>query len=180
MRKVCRYFLYRVLGWHVVGTIPARDKSFLFVFLPHTSNWDFVVGMLLIKAEKIKVIAFGKDGFYFFPFKGLYNYFNVVPIQRDKSDNFVNLAAKRFQNSKSLWAVMAPEGTRSKVGKLRSGYYYLAKQADVPVVVVGLDFVRKSIIVKEPRPPLVTLAEDQAQLLKFSRPLTGKRPYLSI
>ena len=180
MRGIYSYIFYRLLGWQIVGEFPDRDKSFLFVFLPHTSNWDFVIGMLVIKAEKFKVVAFGKDGFYYFPFKALYRYFNVIPIQRDKSDDFVNQATKRYRATKPLWAVMAPEGTRSKVGELKSGYYYLSKEAKVPVVVVGLDFVRKSLVILEPRQILATLADDKAHLLEFSRSLTGKRPHLSI
>jgi 1-acyl-sn-glycerol-3-phosphate acyltransferase len=180
MRKIYSYVLYRLLGWEIVGEFPNRDKSFLFVFLPHTSNWDFVIGMLVIKAEKFKVVAFGKDGFYYFPFKALYRYFNVIPIRRDKSDNFVSQAFRRFRDSKPLWAAMAPEGTRSKVSELKSGYYYLAEKAKVSVVVVGLDFVRKSLVIQEPRQILATLADDQASLLNFSRTITGKRPHLSI
>ena len=180
MQNFYRYILYRLLGWKIVGQLPARYKSYLFVFLPHTSNWDFIIGMLLIKAEKIKVTAFGKDGFYFFPFTYFYRYFNVIPIRRDKSDNFVDQAAKRYQAEQPLWTVMAPEGTRSKVTNLKSGYYYLAKQANVPVVVVGLDFVNKTIIMQEPRSILASLPEDHAQLLKFNQPLTGRRPHLSI
>ncbi len=180
MQKICAYILYNILGWKVEGVIPHDTSRLMLLYLPHTSNWDFVYGMLFIKTERIKATLFGKDGFYFFPFNYAYRYFRVVPIKRNQKSNFVEQAVDLFQNGTPLWTGMAPEGTRSKTNHLKSGYYYIAKGAQVPVVVAGLDFKRKALVIMPPRPVLETLEQDQNNLLEFSRSLTAKRPELAI
>ena len=180
MQKFCNYILHTLLGWKVEGSLPDRKQSVLFVMLPHTSNWDFVIGMLFIKVEKIKVTAFGKNGFYFFPFKMFYHYFNVVPIRRNSSDNFVQQATTRYQQNAPLWTVMAPEGTRKKVENLKTGYYYLAKEAKVQIVLCGVDFARKAIIVKPARAIYPSVKQDHADLTVFAQSLVAKHPEFSI
>ncbi|MFW5427157.1 MAG: 1-acyl-sn-glycerol-3-phosphate acyltransferase [Methylophagaceae bacterium] len=179
-QKICAYILYNLLGWRVEGEIPHSTKRLMLLYLPHTSNWDFVYGMLFVKAENIKATVFGKDGFYFFPFTYIYKYFKVVPIKRNQKNNFVEQAIALFDNGVPLWTGMAPEGTRSKTNHLKSGYYYLAKGAKIPVVLVGLDFQKKALVILPPRAVFETLEEDQANLMAFSRSLAAKRPELAI
>ena len=87
------------MGWTIDGEIPHDERRVLAVFLPHTSNWDFVIGWLLICAEKITITIFGKDQFNFFPFNYAYRYFNVVPISRKKSQNSLN---KRLRSTTTM------------------------------------------------------------------------------
>ncbi|MFT5608954.1 MAG: 1-acyl-sn-glycerol-3-phosphate acyltransferase, partial [Parvicella sp.] len=78
-------------------------------------------------------------------------------------------------NDVALWTGMAPEGTRSKINSLKSGYYHLAKTADVWVTVLGMDYSHKKLVIKLPRPVLNTFEADEADLIEFSQSLVAKR-----
>ena len=172
--------LYKLFGWKLEGEIPRHVPQLVFVCLPHTSYWDFIFVVLFVKAENIKATIFGKDGFYFFPLTLGYKFFRVVPIKRNQKDNFVQQAAKLYTDGKPLWTAMAPEGTRSKMKNLKSGYYYLAKTADIPIVPVGLDFKSKSVVFATPRKVLESFELDEKSLLEFSRRFSGKHPELGL
>lgn len=174
-QKFFAFILYRLLGWRIEGEVPRDHPRLVLLCLPHTSNWDFIMAMLFLKAEKLQLTIFGKDGFYFFPFTVLYKYFNVVPISRSKKSNFVEQAAKLYDNDVALWTGMAPEGTRSKMNSLKSGYYYLAQTADVWVTVLGMDYSQKKLVIKQPRAVLSSFEEDEADLIEFSQSLVAKR-----
>lgn len=180
VNKLIFFIIYRVCGWCIEGRIPRESRRHLFVFLPHTSNWDFVIAWMFIRAERLEITIFGKDAFYFFPFSALYRFFRVIPIKRDSNNDFVAQAAAMYDNDRALWTAMAPEGTRSYTGKLHSGYYYLARQANIPLVVVGVDFPRKKILIREPRRVLGSFAEDADDLIAFSRQCVGKKPGLGV
>ncbi|HAU67569.1 MAG TPA: hypothetical protein DCW52_04155 [Gammaproteobacteria bacterium] len=179
-QRFYRYILYDLMGWTIDGEIPHDERRVLVVFLPHTSNWDFVIGWLLICAEKITITIFGKDQFNFFPFNYAYRYFNVVPISRKKSQNFVKQAAAQYDDDAALWTGMAPEGTRSYQAALRSGYYHLAKEAGVQILTVGPDFRNKRILIEPLRNVEETFEQDAALLIAFSKRCVGKRPNMSI
>ena len=148
----------------------------MIVFVPHTSNWDFVVGWLLVRAEDLQVTIFGKDQFFFFPFTYAYSFFGVVPIRRNLSSNFVEQATRRYQQESKFWSAMAPEGTRSYQQQLKSGYYYLAKSADVPLLLVGPDFKRKAFRVEPLRPVKPSFDQDAEQIAGFSKSIHAKKP----
>ena len=179
-QRFFRYLLYNVLGWSIEGRIPHEARRVLVVFLPHTSNWDFVIGWFFICAEKIRITIFGKDQFYVFPLTYAYRYFKVVPIKRNKSQNFVKQAAALYDNDAALWTAMAPEGTRSYRESLKSGYYYFAREAGIQILTVGPDFKNKKLIVEPLRDPADSFEQDAQQLVQFAQRCVGKRPQLSI
>lgn len=181
LQKLYAFILYRLLGWQFEGEIPRDLPRALFVFLPHTSNWDFVIGWLFIKAENLNITIFAKDAFNFFPLKYGYRYFNVVPIKRsrvktEQSNNFVMQASGLYEDGKALWTAMAPEGTRSQQSSLRSGYYYFAKKADIQLIVVGPDFLNKKLIILPARDVKTSFDEDANALINFSQRCRARYP----
>ena len=180
IKKLSSYLLYKVFGWRLEGEIPRHEPRLIFVCLPHTSYWDFIIAVLVFKAENIKATIYGKDGFYFFPLTLGYKYFRVVPIKRNQKSNFVEQAAKLYADNAPLWTAMAPEGTRSKMNHLKSGYYHLAKTADVPIVPVGIDFTKKCVVFETPRKVLESFELDEQELIKFSQKFKGKRAELGL
>lgn len=179
-RNIYALFLYRVLGWRLEGELPQNLPRALLVFLPHTSNWDFVIGWLFIRAESLDVTIFGKDAFNFFPLSYGYRFFGVVPIKRNldgvQANDFVAQVSSLYDKGKPLWTAMAPEGARSQQAELRSGYYFLAKQAGIKIIVVGPDFENKKLIVMPAREVKPSYAEDQRDLIEFSERCRAKRP----
>ena len=175
LQKICYYLLFNLCGWRLIGELPSEDK-YLFVVVPHTSNWDFVVGWLAIKGLGLNVKIFAKDAFFVWPLNHVSRWFGVMPVNRRKRTNFVDSAAQLFEDHDQLAAVITPEGTRSPQTTLKSGYYHLSKKADVPIVVAGLDFTIKGFTLLPARKALATFAEDEAQLIEFSKTQRGKNP----
>jgi 1-acyl-sn-glycerol-3-phosphate acyltransferase len=163
------------LGWRVIGEPPAEEK-YLFVALPHTSNWDFVYGWLAIHALGLDVKIFAKDVFFVWPLNYLCQFLGVLPVNRRKSTNFVDSVAERFDNSTRLRLLITPEGTRSFKTTLKSGYYHLARKANVPIVVAGPNFKDKTFTILAPRGPMATFKEDEAQVIEFCKTQHGKYP----
>lgn len=176
LQKFFAFLLYRIMGWRLEGSIPHEQDKLLVIYLPHTSNWDFVIGWLFIKAEHLDITIFGKDAFNFFPLKYGYSLFGVVPIKRGKRANFVQQAVTLYQSRDRLWTAMAPEGTRSYMNHLKSGYYYLARDADVPLLVVGPNFQQKTITVQPLRHVFTSFDDDAANLMQFSKLMRARKP----
>ncbi len=174
-RRICYFILFKLLGWRLVGEPPA-DKKYLFVAVPHTSNWDFVYGWLAINALDLNVKIFAKDVFFVWPLNYVCQFLGVLPVNRRKSTNFVDSVAERFEQSDSLRLLITPEGTRSYQETLKSGYYYLAKKAGIPIVVAGPNFKDKTFTILPPRPPLPNFQLDQAQVIAFCKTQYGRHP----
>ena len=174
-QKFCSYILFKLLGWSLIGE-PPKDEKYLFVAVPHTSNWDFVYGWLAIHALNLDVKIFAKDVFFIWPLNYLCHFLGVLPVNRRKSTNFVDSVAERFEQSERLRLLITPEGTRSFKSTLKSGYYYLAKKAEIPIVVAGPNFKDKTFTIQPPRGPLASFEEDQAQVIEFCKTQHGRYP----
>lgn len=156
--------------------MPPDEKKYLFVAVPHTSNWDFVYGWLAINALNLNVKIFAKDVFFVWPLNYVCSWLGVMPVNRKRSTNFVDSVAAMFCEYDSLAAVITPEGTRSYRPVLKSGYYHLAKKATVPIVVAGPCFAEKTFTILPARDPFPTFEEDEAEVIEFCRELEGKKP----
>ena len=144
--------------------------------VPHTSNWDFVYGWLAINALDLRVKIFAKDTFFVFPLNYICKMLGVMPVNRRKRTNFVYSVAALFDEHEELHLLITPEGTRSFQPTLKSGYYHLAQKANVPIVVAGPNFQDKSFTIEEPRPPMATFEEDQADVIAFAKKQVGRHP----
>ncbi len=175
LQKVCAFILFRLWGWTIIGQ-PPSEKKYLFVAVPHTSNWDFVYGWLAINALNLDVKIFAKDIFFVWPLKYVCAWLGVMPVNRRRSTNFVDSVAAMFEDSTSLAALITPEGTRGYRPVLKSGYYHLAKKANVPIVVAGPDFKDKTFTILPARKALPTFEEDEATVIEFCREQVGRHP----
>ncbi len=144
--KLCRFFLH-LAGWRLQYQEPAVPKAVVIVY-PHTSNWDFVLGILAKGATGLPASWVGKD----ILFKGLFGVNNWlfrrlggVPVNRRQSTGFVAQMVKEFDNRESFYLALAPEGTRSLTAGWKSGFYHLAVQAHVPLLLLWIDFANKEI-----------------------------------
>jgi len=176
MQRFCSFILFRALGWRMIGGPPEGVDKYLYVGLPHTSNWDFFYGWLVSKALDIKMTFFVKDVFFIWPLRPLCRWFGVSPVNRRESNNFVDAVAAEFDKQDKLVVLLTPEGTRSAVPKLKSGYYYLAKAANVPIVLVGPNFIDKTVTFMPPRAVKASFEEDHADLLAFCSTMVAKHP----
>jgi 1-acyl-sn-glycerol-3-phosphate acyltransferase len=139
-------FLYRLLGWSTLGHVPKDLKKAIWVVAPHWNNWDFFVGVGVRAYIRLKIGYLGKSTLFKWYsgwfFRGLGGY----PVDRTKNNNLVDSVAETFLQNESIHIAIAPEGTRSNVSKLKTGFYFMALKAQVPVVLVGFDYLRKCVV----------------------------------
>lgn len=173
-QRLNTWILHRLLGWKVVGDFPQDEPKYILIGGPHTSNVDFVMAMLLIWSKGVRFTILGKQEL-FTPLTGwLFRWMGVVPVNRKAHTNFVAAAAQWVQDSDEIVIALSPEGTRKKVEKLRSGFYHLARAADVPVVMIGADFSTKRFVITGARKMSDELAIEMNRVHQFFNQFTGK------
>lgn len=142
----------RLLGWRLqFDGLPARQG--VVVVYPHTSNWDFVVGVLAKWAAGIPVVFWGKDSLFHVPVLGRWlRSIGGVPVDRRAPGGIVDQTVRRLREARErdefFWLALAPEGTRSRTAGWRSGFYRVAVDAGVPLALAHLDFARRSVGVR--------------------------------
>ena len=174
-QSICHFIIFKLCGWRVLGSPPV-DKKFILVGLPHTSNWDFVIAWFAVTAMGLDMKIFAKDSYHIWPLNYLSSVLGVLPVNRSKSTNFVDSVATMYQEAETLHATLAPEGTRKFTPRLKSGYYYIAKTAEVAIVVAGPNYKNKLFTFMSARAPLPTFEEDQQDLIEFCKTQRGKYP----
>lgn len=138
------FWIYRLRGWQVSGRLP-KDRKFVLVGAPHTSNWDFPVFLGATQDIGIRPSYLGKHSLFSWPLKRFMVDMGGIPINRSKPGNYVQQVAAAFDSRDELALVIAPEGTRHSDGKWKSGFYHIAIAAGVPVVIAWIDRSRRQI-----------------------------------
>lgn len=135
----------RVLGgWKIVGQMPDIKKAIV-PAAPHTSNWDFFVGIFAMLALGLRISFLGKHQIFVFPVRRILIWLGGIPVNRASSQGVVGDITVAFAERDSLILALSPEGTRKKVENWRTGFLYMARDAKVPVVPVALDFAKREI-----------------------------------
>jgi len=172
--------LFKLLGWKTIGSMPDAPK-FIVAVAPHTSNWDFPVGLAARSILRITKAQFlGKSQLFKPPFGWFFRWLGGHPVDRTRAHDMVDQVVNIFNRHERFILAMAPEGTRKKVDKMRTGFYYIAKGAKVPIVPVGFDFEKKEIIVRDPVYPTDNMERDLETILDFYRSVKGKNPELGL
>ena len=171
---------FSLLGWTISGSFPALRK-YVIAVAPHTSNWDFLVGLAgrsIMRLRNVKYL--GKSQLFKPPFGWLFRRLGGYPVERSNSHDMVRQVVALFDNNPDFILAVAPEGTRRKVAKLKTGFYFIAKGAGVPIVPCGFDYQKKKIIVGPPLYPSTNIDSDLAVLYTFFRSIKGKDPSLGL
>jgi len=142
LRRAFRFLFERVLGWTLDDELPDLKKYVLLVY-PHTSNWDFVIGIIGITALGLPRRWVGKDSLFRPPLGSVMRALGGIPVDRSSKHNFVEQVVDLFNSSDELIVAIAPEGTRSWTDHWRTGFYFIALGAKVPIVLGYLDYSRK-------------------------------------
>lgn len=176
MRSVSKFIL-RLMGWKAVGAFPNHLKKFVVIVAPHTSAWDFVIGVLFRKALRLERAKYlGKHQLFKPPFGFFFRWLGGYPVDRTSSHNLVDQVVKIFNDHEEFALALSPEGTRKRVDKLKTGFYNIARKANVPIIMVAFDYKHKVAIIS---PPFETTRDELAdfkKILEFFRPIEGKHP----
>ncbi|MDP1634144.1 MAG: 1-acyl-sn-glycerol-3-phosphate acyltransferase [Gallionellaceae bacterium] len=167
--------LLRLFGWRVIFVPPTMPKAVVIVY-PHTSNWDFIVGILARFAIALPAHWVGKDSLFHPPFGTLFRRLGGIPVNRRQSTGFADGLIKAFDKTDSLYLAIAPEGTRSKVKYWKSGFYRVALAANVPLGLAFIDYSRNEVGIDTWLSLSGNEVEDLAGIRAFYSAKRGKRP----
>ncbi|WP_405291575.1 1-acyl-sn-glycerol-3-phosphate acyltransferase [Algibacter sp. Ld11] len=182
MQWLAKVIYFKVLGWQITGnTNFSKDtvKKAVIIAAPHTSWHDFYIGVLLRAVVQLKTNFVGKKELFVFPVAWFFRALGGAPINRQNNENKVDAIAKLFRDKEEFRMTLAPEGTRKKVEQWRTGFYYIAKQANVPIIMFTLDFKNKQNKISEPFYPTDNSEADFKVLKDFFKDVEGKVPKYS-
>ena len=143
LRRIARAGLH-LAGWRT-NLSEAPPPPFVFIGAPHTSNWDFPLMLAAVLALQHDARWLGKDSLFRPPFGGLMRWLGGIPVDRSSPHNLVGSMATFFKQNPGLILCVPPEGTRKKVGRWRTGFYYIALEAGIPIVMTVLDAEERQI-----------------------------------
>ena len=169
--------LFRLTGWRTEGGVhqPAR---FVLIAAPHTSNWDAFIMLAAAYIFRVKIAWFIKDAAFFFPLGPIIRYLGAVPIDRSTRSNMVAQAVARFRESERLILAVPPEATRKKAKFWKTGFYHIARGAEVPIVLGFIDYRRRIACLGPAFMPTGDMAADFAVFEEYYSAITPKYPEL--
>lgn len=176
MRIFWKIYLW-MKGWKVHAHFPYHLKKCVIIVAPHTSAWDFVIGLAIRSVLQLTHVKYlgkaelfqGRFGFFFRKLGGF-------PVDRFNNKHMVDQVVELFEQHDEFVLALSPEGTRKKVERLRSGFYHIAKKAKVPIVMAAMDFAKKEAWFAE---PFFTTDDEEAdfkKIIDFYAPVQGKIP----
>jgi 1-acyl-sn-glycerol-3-phosphate acyltransferase len=169
--------LFWLSGWKTEGVVP-QPLRFVVIAAPHTSNWDALIMITAAYIFGIKMAWFVKREAFVFPLSSIIRFVGGVPIDRGSRQNMVSQALARFQNSERLILAVPPEATRKKSAYWRTGFYHIARNAGVPIVLGYLDYRRKVAGLGPVFTPTGDIEADFRVFEKFYASVTPKLPEL--
>ncbi len=165
------------LGWRIVGRFPDLPK-FIIIGAPHTSNWDFFIAMLYMYASGERFNWIGKASLFRWPLGGMARALGGIPVVRERRENFVAQVVAAYERAERMVIVIAPEGTRKNAPYWRSGFYYMAMGAKVPVVMAFLDYKKRLVGAGPLIYPSGDIESDFVFIQAFYQGLQGLHPEL--
>ena len=156
MLRIIAKCLLRLGGWTAVGEKPAVRKA-VFIAAPHTSNWDGIWALIYKVSMDLDVHFFAKQSLFWFPLGALLRGLGGIPLNRNEPGSAVRQAVDAFNENDDFYFALAPEGTRSLRSHWKSGFYRIAMDADVPVVLGFFDYRSKQIGIG----PVIELSGDR-------------------
>lgn len=170
-------FIFWLIGWKVAGHIPDKDlKKSIYIAIPHTSNWDFPLGLFARSIIQTEVTYIMKSTMFRPPFGWIFRMLNGIPVDRSKSNNFVDAVINLYNERERLHTIIAPEGTRRKVDKLKSGFYFIAVGAKIPLILVCFDYATKEVRFSKPFHLSGDQEKDFEGINDFFKDAVGKHP----
>jgi 1-acyl-sn-glycerol-3-phosphate acyltransferase len=174
-------YWFKKNGWSFEGEFEPLPKKFIIIVGPHTANIDFLIGIMARSVLGIQSTKFlGKSQLFKFPHGFIFRALGGYPVVRTKDNNLVDAVTEIFNRHERFSIAIAPEGTRSKVQRLKTGFYHIAKSGNIPIYAVGFDFGTKTIRIKEPFIPSDNIEKDFQELLGYYSGMKGKYPELGI
>lgn len=174
-RSIYKFIFFDIFGWKIEGQIDTSIKKYLIVVAPHTSNWDFPIGLLtrgILKGFNPRYLA--KKELFFFPVGYLFRWLGGYPVERTKNTNFVDSVVSIYNSRENFATTITPEGTRSYHPKWKTGFYHIALKADIPIVRIAFDYATKRVVLDKAHKISASLEDTIIEYKKYFCQFKGK------
>lgn len=166
--------ILRMMGWTIISEVPPNVKKAIVLQAPHTSMLDFIIGRMAFWQYGVKISLLVKkeavDTWYGFLIKAV----GGIPVDRKRSTKLVDQVAEKFNESDSLYLVVTPEGTRTRVDKWKKGFYYIALKANIPILIGFIDFSKKIGGIGPSFYPTGDFEKDMKEIESYLRGFVGR------
>jgi len=176
MNWIARLLFFKISGWKLEGTIGPSVKKCIIIIAPHTSWYDFYLGVLVRKILDIHIDFVAKAELFKSPFGWYFRWVGGTSLDRTSNQNKVEAIAQIFKTREVFRLALSPEGTRKKTERWRTGFYYIAKIAQVPIIMVSFDYGTKTVKFSEPFYTTGNLEKDFPEIEGFYKDVMGKVP----
>jgi 1-acyl-sn-glycerol-3-phosphate acyltransferase len=175
IQAIARFIYFKLMGWKLVGDFPNVKKCVMIV-VSHTSYSDFFLGLLVRKVWNQEINFIAKKSLFVGPIGWYLKKVGGAPIIRNKNSDTVSAIVDIFNSKEKFRLSLSPEGTRNKVTEWKTGFYFIAKAAKVPVVMVAFDYGKKQIKISEPNFPTDDQVADFKLYKSFFKGVVGRIP----
>ncbi len=180
-RAFSKFIYFKLMGWTIDGSFDHSVKKYIIIVAPHTSNWDFPLGVLIRSILQIDGAKFlGKSSLFKWPYGFIFRAMGGHPVDRTKTNNLVDAVVEIFDSKERFAIAVAPEGTRSKVDSLKTGFYHIADKASIPICKVGFDYSKKRVVIAPPFFTSGDIDKDMSLIMDFFKTIKGRNPELGI
>ena len=163
---LAKMVFFRLMGWRIEGDFP-QLKKFIVAVYPHTRNMDFIVGVLTRAVLNEKISYVGKQEL-FNPLTGwFFRALGGTPINRNSNENKVSAIAQIFKEKDAFRMAIAPEGTRKKVDRWKTGFYYISLEAEVPILLVHFNYPSKKVFFLKLLKPTGDIEKDLKEMKAY-------------
>ena len=163
------------MGWTAEVTEDHPDK-FIICLAPHTSNWDFILGLLYSRARGMQCNFMMKKEWFFWPLGPIFRRLGGIPVYRQKKTSMTDAMAEAAKTSKTFYLCITPEGTRSRTADWKKGFYFIALKAELPILLYGVDYAQKRIVCTKTVIPSGDLDRDMRDIKVYYKDFKGKKP----
>lgn len=177
LAQIVAQAILRLIGWKVEARLP-KERKFVLVGAPHTSNWDFIMMLLIMNALGLQLNWVGKDSLFNGSFGSVMRRLGGIPVDRSARNGFVDQMVAEFERREVMILVIAPEGTRGKSEYWKTGFYYIAQGARVPIALGYVDYAQKTGGIGASLQPSGDIQADMLPIARFYAGITGKHPEL--
>lgn len=171
-----KFIFNKVLGWAIAGDFDRTIKKSVIIVVPHTSWHDFYIGVFTRRILKIEINYVAKRELFDSPLGWYFKWMGGAALDRTPGQNKVEAIANVFENKEEFRLALAPEGTRKKVLSWKTGFYFIAMKAQVPIIPVAFDYKTKTVVIHEAFYPSGNIENDMPILRNYYKGVVGKKP----
>jgi len=174
--RVISIVILKIIRWRVIGSLPEGQRKYVLIVAPHTSNWDFILFVFAVSVLRLQPSVLIKSTLFVGPLGWFLRYCGAIPVNRTQANSLVDYIAGIYAEREEFVLIITPEGTRSANPNWKRGFHHVARQAEVPVLVVYVDSAIRTIGIEGLMEPSDDVDADINKLKQFYDSKSGLKP----